>query len=77
MSTNYLAGRSSEFTNERFSWTHNEDWLEMKEILRDIIGPDPTQEDHDEAEEYIWSRDLEDTDSDEGSVHKDVQEKVW
>ena len=48
----------------------------MKEILRDIIGPNPTQEDHDEAEEYIWSRDLEDTDSDEGSVHKDVQEKV-
>ena len=49
----------------------------MKEILRDIIGPDPTEEDLDEAEEYMWSTDLEDTDSDEGSVHKDVQEKVW
>ena len=55
------------------SWTHDEDWLEMKEIIRDIIGPDPTEEDHDEAEEYMWSTDLEDTDS----VHKDVQEKVW
>ena len=44
----------------------------MKEIIRDIIGPDPTEEDLDEAEEYMWSTYLEDTDS----VHKDVQEKV-
>ena len=73
---NFLARHSSEFINERFSWTQDEDWLEMKEIIRDIIGPDPTEEDHDEAEEYMWSTDLEDTDSEEGSVHKDVQEKV-
>ena len=74
---NYLARHSYEFINERFSWTYDEDWLEMKEILRDIIGLVPTQPRRTMTKRNnTWSMDLEDTDSEEGSVHKDVQEKV-
>ena len=70
---NYLARHSSEFINERFSWKHEEDWLEMIEFHDDVFGPDPTEEDLDKPEEYMWSTDLEDTDSDDGSEQEDVQ----